>query len=191
MLFSGSPVLELKSRRKVGIDILVLELVILPTSLTLMANHLAWRWEFCNAIAGLNLILCPLLLPGAAWLALPPSSWRRLAKFLTIVVGVLYMLLALLVFLPIGFLFPQPPDKKFVLKNGDNISVSYNDQGALGGNVFVCRTRSYGPVFVRYEGRSLRWSDPKVITLPNGRQMLSVSGEAPVDIDQFFLSGDD
>lgn len=190
MLCSGSPVLELKSRRKLGIDILVLELVMLPTSLTLMANHLAWRWEFCNAIAGLNLILCPLLLPGAAWLALPPLSWRRLAKFLTIVAGVLYILLALLLLL-FACLFRQPPDKKFVLKNGDIISVSYNDQGALGGDVFVCRKRPYGPVFVRYEGRSLRWSDPKIITLPNGRQMLSISGEAPVDIDQFFLSGED
>ncbi|MBP6745598.1 hypothetical protein KA344_10225 [bacterium] len=162
----------------------------LPISLTLMANHLAWRWELCNVIPGLNLILCPLLLPGAAWLALPPSFWRSLAKFLTIAAGVLYIFLALLL-LPFACLFPQPPDEKFVLKNGDIISVSYNDQGAMGGSVFVCRTRSYGPVFVRYEGRTLRWSDPKIITLPNGRQMLSVSGEAPVDIDQFFLSGDD
>lgn len=189
MLSGGSPLREFQLRRRLGIYILMLELVLLPASLTLEVNHLSWRWHVCNVVTSVNSILSPLLLPLAVWLALPPSNWRSLAKFLTIAGGVLYVLLAILLVV-VACLFPQPPGKKLVLKNGDIISVVYCDQGAMGGNVFVVRERPYGSFFIRTENRALRCCEPTLTTLPDGKQMLSGVGEAPVAIDQFFLSGD-
>lgn len=128
-----------------------------------------------------------MLLSGAIWLALPPSNWRSIAKFCMISTGLLYVLLA---FFLISFicLFPQRPNKEIRLKNGDTISVGYNDQGAMGGNVSVWRERPYGPFFFKLESRTLGWCDPEFITLPDGKELISITGEEPMAIDEFFQS---
>lgn len=189
MLSGGSPLREFQLRRRLGIYILMMELVLLPVSLTLGVNHLSWRWQVCNVITSLNSILSPLLLPAAAWLALPPSNWRTLAKFLTITTGAASILIGLLLVYLVSST-PQPPEKKLVLKNGEIISVGYVDTGATGGSVSLWRDRPYGSCFIRTESRTLGWCDPTLITLPDGKQMLSGDGKTPVDIDEFFRSED-
>jgi hypothetical protein len=189
MLSGGLPFQEFQLRRRLGIYILMLELIMLPASFTMGVNHLSWRCQVCDVITSLNSILSPLLLPGAIWLALPPSNWRSLAKYLTIFTGAVSVLIGLLL-ISLASSTPAAPVKKLVLKNGEIISVGYVDTGATGGSVSVWRERPYGSFFIRTESRTLGWCEPKLTTLPDGKQMLSVVGEAPVDIDQFFLSGD-
>lgn len=189
MLSGGSPLREFQLGRRLGIYILMMELVLLPVSLTLGVNHLSWRWQVCNVITSFNSLMSPLLLPGAAWLALPPSNWRTAARFFTLAIGVLYIPLALLV-AAVVCLFIQPPGKELVVKNGDIISISYYDTGATGGGVCVSRHRPHGPFRTMLESRTLGFCEPTLTILPDGKQMLSGVGETPVDIDQFFLSGD-
>ncbi len=189
MLSGSLPFQEFQLWRRLGIYILLMELIMLPASFTLGVNHLSWRWQTCNVITSFNSIMSPLLLPLAAWLALPPSNWRSAAKFFTIAVGALYTPLALLV-AAIVCLFIQPPGQELVLKNGDIISISYYDTGATGGGTCISRERPHGLFRTRLESRTLGYCDLKLITLPDGKQMLSGVSKAPMDIDQFFLSGD-